>query len=153
MSFLEQKIPPLLVTVLFAALMWVLGRLTPDFPTSTALNIIVPLLLAVLAATVGLAGIISFKKAETTVNPLNPDACSSLVVSGIFKWTRNPMYLALLLGLIGWGLFLGNYYSLALTVVFVVYMNRFQIVPEERALENAFGANYLEYRKQVRRWI
>lgn len=76
-----------------------------------------------------------------------------MVDTGIFKFSRNPMYLALFLGLMGWGLFLHNFYSLALTVVFVVYMNRFQIQPEERALEKAFGSVFLEYRQQVRRWI
>jgi len=63
------------------------------------------------------------------------------------------MYLALVLALAGWALFLGNIYSLALTALFVAYMNRFQIQPEERALETLFGQAYIDYRHRVRRWI
>ena len=95
----------------------------------------------------------SFKKAHTTVNPLNPEACSTLVDTGIYRYSRNPMYLALLLALAGWGIFLGNFYALVLTIAFVLYMNRFQIRPEEKALEALFGTGFLEYRRSVRRWL
>ena len=104
-------------------------------------------------ALVGLAGVAAFRKAGTTVNPLSPDASSSLVITGIFTRTRNPMYLALLLVLIGWGLYLANLLSLVVTAGFVVYMNRFQIQPEECALETQFGDSFIKYRRSVRRWI
>ena len=73
-----------------------------------------------------------------------------LVDSGVYRFTRNPMYLALLFGLAGWALFLGNVYSLTLNVVFVAYMNRFQIRPEEQALESVFGEAFIDYRSRVR---
>ena len=153
MFSLELKIPPVLLTLIFAALMWALYRITPGFPIPQLLKNLLPALLGVAALAVGSAGVQSFRRAKTTVNPMTPDACSSLVISGIFRFTRNPMYVALLLFLIAWGIFLANIYSLALIVIYFVYLNRFQIRPEERALEAVFGAEYLDYMKRVRRWF
>ena len=153
MSALELKIPPVLITSLFALLMWLVSRLTPAIPISPALKIIFLLVFAALGAYVGLTAVASFRKANTTVNPLTPESISSLVVSGIFRRTRNPMYLALMLALIGWGLYLTNIFSLLVVVGFVLYMNRFQIQPEERALKEIFGSEFNNYKKQVRRWI
>ena len=153
MSALELKIPPVLATILFAALMWVTYRQTPGIALTYGVRILSVSISATLSAAIGLAAVISFRRANTTVNPLNPEDCSTLVVSGIFRRTRNPMYLALLLSLTGWAIYLANPFSLLLTAVFIAYMNRFQIVPEERALEKKFGAAFLEYKQQVRRWI
>jgi protein-S-isoprenylcysteine O-methyltransferase Ste14 len=150
---LELKIPPVLVTILFFLLMWLVSRLTPEFPVPPELKLASLLLFSLAGGSIGLAGVASFRKARTTVNPFTPDASSSLVISGIFKRTRNPMYLALFLALIGWGLYLANLISLVLAAGFVVYMNHFQILPEERALENAFGARFTDYKSRVRRWI
>jgi protein-S-isoprenylcysteine O-methyltransferase Ste14 len=153
MAVLELKLPPVLITVIFALLMWLVSRLTTSIPMSTELRLTALLVMTGAGAFVGLAGVMSFRKARTTVNPLNPHACSSLVVSGIFRISRNPMYLALFLVLLGWGLCLANLYSLVLATGFVAYMNYFQIRPEERALEAAFGQEFLDYRRRVRRWL
>ena len=153
MSVLELKIPPVLVTILFAGLMWLVSRMAPSFPLAMEFRIAAFLIFVIAGTAIGLAGVASFRKANTTVNPLTPDACSSMVRSGIYRFSRNPMYLALLLALLAWGIFLHNFYSLALTVVYVVYLNRFQIQPEERALEKVFGVEFQEYRQQVRRWL
>jgi protein-S-isoprenylcysteine O-methyltransferase Ste14 len=150
---LELKIPPVLVTVIFVLLMWLVSRITPTIPISLMFKVTSLLFFVGLGSYVGLTGVSSFRKANTTVNPLDPDTTSSLVISGIFKRTRNPMYLALMLALTGWGLYLGNLFSLLLATGFVPYMNHFQIRPEERALEKTFGAEFNAYKKQVRRWI
>ena len=84
---------------------------------------------------------------------MRPDSTSSLVVSGIYKYTRNPMYLGFLLVLLGWATFLSNLAALALLPAFVVYMNHFQIGPEERALGSLFAQEYQAYHARVRRWI
>jgi protein-S-isoprenylcysteine O-methyltransferase Ste14 len=152
-SGLELKVPPVLVTVIFAALMWLISRLAPGITLSATLRVACLLLFAAAGAFIGMSAVTSFRKAQTTVNPLTPEACSSLVDSGVFRFSRNPMYLALLLSLAGWAWFLGNLYSLALTALFVAYMNRFQIQPEERALEAVFGETFIEYRRRVRRWL
>jgi protein-S-isoprenylcysteine O-methyltransferase Ste14 len=109
--------------------------------------------LAVIAGAIGLAGVRSFHEAQTTLNPLNPERATTLVVGGVYRYSRNPMYLALLLALLGWGLYLANVFSLLAALTFVPYMNRFQIRPEERALAKAHGADFAAYCRHVRRWL
>ena len=99
------------------------------------------------------SGIVSFRRAKTTVNPMKPDSTSSLVVSGIYRYTRNPMYLGFLLVLLGWAAFLSNVAALAFLPAFVVYMNRFQIRPEERVLASLFPHDCSGIPAKVRRWI
>jgi len=81
------------------------------------------------------------------------NASSELVVSGVYRHTRNPMYLGLLLGLLGWGVYLANAFALLLAPLFIPCMNRFQILPEERALQQAYGERFLDYCRRVRRWL
>ena len=153
MSALELKIPPVAVTLLFVALMWLLAQATPGLPLAMGWRVGLLAIGVVAGAAVGLAGVWSFRRARTTVNPLNPERSSALVVDGVFRLSRNPMYLGLLMALAGWGLFLANAPSLLLALAFVPYMNRFQIGPEERAMEQAYGQSFTEYRRRVRRWL
>jgi protein-S-isoprenylcysteine O-methyltransferase Ste14 len=153
MFALELKIPPMAVTVLFAVLMWLLAQVTPAFDLPAALRLTAVTACVAAAAVAGLAAVWSFRRARTTVNPLSPHAAAVLVTSGVFRFSRNPMYLALLLALAGWGLFLANAFALLLALAFVPYMNRFQIGPEERALQQLFGQAFADYRQRVRRWI
>jgi protein-S-isoprenylcysteine O-methyltransferase Ste14 len=95
----------------------------------------------------------SFRNAETTINPMKPESSSALVASGIYRWTRNPMYLGLLWILLGWGIYLSNAPAYLVLPGFVLYMNRFQIEPEERALTRIFGPAFAAYRAHVRKWI
>jgi protein-S-isoprenylcysteine O-methyltransferase Ste14 len=150
---LELKIPPVIVAVIFIVLMWMLAVLLPGFAASNLFRFGAYVVLIAAGAVFSVAGVVSFKKASTTVNPKTPAASSVLVTTGIYKSSRNPMYLGFLFFLIGWGLFLSNLYSLALCAGFVLYMNRFQIQPEEKILEAAFGAEFLAYKEQVRRWL
>ena len=152
-SKLELKIPPVLVTILFVILMWLFSMLLPGIQISAQFKMLVCVVLAGVGAFFSVAAVLSFRKASTTVNPITPEACSSLVISGVYKVTRNPMYLGLWLFLLAWGLFLSNLYSLVLSAGFVLYMNRLQIQPEERALEACFGAEFLAYKNRVRRWV
>ena len=87
------------------------------------------------------------------MNPMKPDPTSSLVVSGIYRYTRNPMYLGFLLILLAWAAALSNLLALVSLLAFVLYMNSFQIVPEERILSSRFAQDYAEYRARVRRWL
>jgi len=98
------------------------------------------------------AMILFFRK-KTSIDPRAPEKASSLVTSGVYKFSRNPMYLALLLFLLAWGLFLGNAFNTLLAAGFVSYMNTFQIKPEEEALLSSFGEPYARYCKEVRRWF
>ena len=94
-----------------------------------------------------------FKKIKTTISPLRPNKTSSLVKSGIYEYTRNPMYLGLLLMLFSIALFLKNFISFLIIPLFVIFINKNQILPEEQILENIFGEEYRNYIKKVKRWI
>jgi protein-S-isoprenylcysteine O-methyltransferase Ste14 len=150
---LELKIPPLALVVIVAALMWCTRSATPDFDLPFSSDLMVPAALAILGALTCLAGVVAFRRARTTVNPLQPNTTSSLVVSGIYRYTRNPMYLGFLLLLMAWALALSNLPAIVLLPVFVLYMNRCQIMPEERMLTSRFEQDYARYRAKVRRWL
>ena len=116
-------------------------------------RIAVALAFAVLGVAFSISGAVAFRRARTTKNPMKPQAASSLVVTGIYKLTRNPMYLGLALVLLGWAVFLWSPWALLGPVVFVAYISRFQISPEERVLGTLFGGEYSAYKARVRRWL
>jgi len=113
----------------------------------------VAIALALLGGTIALAGIIAFRRHGTTVNPMQPQETTSFVRTGIYRITRNPMYLGLAATLVAWAVYLGNTAALLLLVAFVAYMTEFQIKPEERALLMKFGPEYADYKSMVRRWL
>ena len=112
-----------------------------------------PIIVAGLGIVTAAAGVLAFRRARTTVDPLHLDKSTAIVSTGIYRITRNPMYLGMLLAVVGWALFLANPVTLAGPVLFVLYMNRFQIRPEERALAERFGQPYRAYFSGVRRWL
>ncbi|HEY8249602.1 MAG TPA: isoprenylcysteine carboxylmethyltransferase family protein [Burkholderiales bacterium] len=150
---LENRVPPPIVAACVGALMlaaaWALPMLNVEIPGATLAAILV----ATASVTIALAGVIQFARAGTTVNPLQPDAASSLVDGGVYRWTRNPMYAGMAGVLLAWAIYLSSIAALAVLPLFVLYLNRFQIVPEERALEARFGAEFERYRNEVRRWL
>ncbi|MES2535919.1 MAG: isoprenylcysteine carboxylmethyltransferase family protein [Pseudomonadota bacterium] len=153
MHAFELKLPPPVVALITATLMWVVSSATPalnfSFPASTALAAI----LVLIGLGIDAAALISFRIARTTVNPMRPGHTSALVTSGIYCTTRNPMYLGMLLVLAGWSVTLSNPLAIVLLPVFVLYLNRFQIGPEEHILSGLFGKAYADYQARVRRWI
>ncbi|GEQ77703.1 hypothetical protein CTTA_4708 [Comamonas testosteroni] len=96
---------------------------------------------------------VAFRRAKTTVNPVKANMASSLVIRGVYRYTRNPMYVGLLITLLAWAMFLANLLTALWAVVFVLYITRFQIIPEERVLTSLFGAEYGAYKGRVRRWV
>jgi protein-S-isoprenylcysteine O-methyltransferase Ste14 len=150
---LELKIPPLVVVALVAGAMWAIAAATPAYTALFAGRYAIAGLLAFAGAIIAVLGVVSFRRASTTVNPMKPETTSSLVVGGIYGYTRNPMYLGFLVALLGWGAALGNPLALLPLAAYVAYMNRFQIAPEERALEARFPREFREYRGRVRRWM
>jgi len=153
MASLESKIPPPAVVVITGVLMWLVSRATPrlgfDLPEHAWLGAA----LGVVGFVTGATGVATFRKANTTVNPIKVHSASSLVTWGVYRLSRNPMYLGGLIMLIGWALFLLNAPAFVLLAVYVLYINRFQIVPEERALTSLFGSEYVAYQARVRRWL
>lgn len=152
-SGLALKVPPVALVLIMAALMWIASAATPAFNFFLPAKFLLSVSLAIIGALTCISGVVSFRRAKTTVNPMKPNSTTSLIISGIYKYTRNPMYLGLALVLLGWAVFLSNLVALALLPVFVVYMNRFQIMPEERALASLFPHEYPAYQVKVRRWI
>ena len=150
---LENRVPPPIVAAIVAALMYWMAWLFPLASFVVPWRLAVCALLFATGAALDIAGLVHFLRARTTVNPLDPGAASTLISSGVYRFTRNPMYLGLATLLLAWAMWLGNAAALAGLAVFVWYMNRFQIAPEERALEARFGAEYSRYRSRVRRWI
>lgn len=150
---LESKIPPVALTVVAASLMYLASSTAPGFAFRLPANVAGAVCLALAGALVCLAGVRSFRRAKTTVNPMKLDSASALVASGIYSYSRNPMYLGFVLILLGWALLLSNVLALLLLPAFVLYMSRFQIRPEERALVSLFGTDYRAYQASVRRWL
>ena len=136
MQSLEAKIPPPLVAALVAAAIWGFSLSFPTLELPAAVRLYAAIALALLGGGFSVAGVLSFRRARTTVNPMKPEAASALVSSGIYRVTRNPMYVGLLLVLVAWAVFLSSAWALLWPVFFLVYISRFQIAPEERALED-----------------
>lgn len=153
MKYFELKIPPLLVFVIFAGLMWLTPLAFKLEKVHLEYNLIFLLSFLSVALFILLMSAYSFKKAKTTVNPIQPNSSSSLVTNGCYRFTRNPMYLSFTLLLISWGVFLTTIESLIFVPLFIAYINYFQIKPEEKALHSIFGQAYTDYKNNVRRWI
>ncbi len=153
MNSLELKIPPVLLVLGIALAMWLVSRVTPSLDVPWVLRTGAALWLALVGLGVAVAGVVCFNQAQTTVSPTRPTAASSLVDGGIYRRTRNPMYLGLALLLLAWAVYLSNLPALLFLPVFILFINRFQIVPEERALSSLFQGRYAAYRKRVRRWL
>lgn len=153
MSWLELRVPPLLVALVVSGLMWLISAVTPSLAVPLTYRVVVAVVF--LAATLVLVGsaLALFWRAGTSVDPRDPGRSGRLVTQGIYRLTRNPMYVAMLFALWGVAVMLSNVFSLASSALFVVYMNRFQITPEERVLASRFGHDYERYRATVRRWV
>ncbi|MBC8767903.1 isoprenylcysteine carboxylmethyltransferase family protein [Arenibacter sp. BSSL-BM3] len=150
---MKLKIPPILVTFLFALFMYLLAEYLPVGYFEFFGRYYLMYLLCFLAFLIGIVSLFQFFRAKTSIDPLAPAKVSRLVTSGLYQYSRNPMYLALLLLLLAWGLYLGNAFNTLLAAGFVFYMNTFQIIPEEEVLTNKFGKEFLKYCVMVRRWF
>jgi len=150
---MNPLVPPPVVVVIIGALMWAVdkylafGRFEFAFQTAVAGILLIAGLLLMLVA------VASFVAVKTTINPLRPSRASSLVTSGIFGLSRNPIYLGDLLVLAAFAVWLGNAVNAVLLCLFAWYITRFQIIPEERALTRIFGESYIAYCERVRRWL
>lgn len=150
---MEHKIPPPLVMLISGLLMWLTANWIPMGAWHfTDLQGVHQAFLA-LGVFVAVAGLVEFRRAKTTVSPLRLDKSTQLVTGGIYRFTRNPMYLGMLLLLIGWAIRLEHLGAWPWLIVFILYLNRFQIEPEERALRKLFGESYDAYCAVVRRWF
>ena len=153
MQWLELRIPPLLVWVVFAGAMFGVARLAPGLSFELSMGPAIALALVALGGAVALAGVIAFRNKRTTVNPLSPSTTTVVVSGGVYRFSRNPMYLGFLMALAGWAVYLSNIGAILLLPAFVAYLTRYQIKPEERALAAKFGGEFAQYMSRVRRWL
>jgi protein-S-isoprenylcysteine O-methyltransferase Ste14 len=153
MHKLENRIPPPMVLLLSLMIM----RLLAEIGSVSSLDFVLRLVLASLLVLFGLAlmltGVVRFSKANTTIDPLNPEKAKQLVVDGVFCLSRNPMYLGMAMIAIAWAIYLASPWSIFGIIGFVLFINRFQITPEERAMNKLFGDQYTQYKASVRRWL
>ena len=153
MRTLELKVPPPVAALLVGVAMWAAARLLPAVQLTGQWRFAIAGVCAAFGVIVALLGVWAFRQAKTTVNPVTPEKASSVVTSGIFGYTRNPMYVGLTAELVGWAVWLSVPWVFLGPVALMLYLTRFQIVPEEHVMSSKFGRNYDDYRKRVRRWL
>lgn len=150
---LELKVPPPLQALIFGFLMWVVDQRFPIGQFDLSFKLPLAILFAIAGIALVVTAMLAFRNASTTVDPFRPEEASKLVAHGIFSYSRNPMYISLLLVLIGWAIWLGSPANIILLIFFVTYITAYQIKPEEKALSAVFGEAYEDYRSKVRRWV
>jgi protein-S-isoprenylcysteine O-methyltransferase Ste14 len=149
----EKKVPAPVIAAAAGASMKVYARASGIAIDPTHLHMVVGLAIALASGLIALAALASLVAARTTLNPLKPGNASRLVTGGVFRISRNPLYLSLLLLLVAYAVRLAAPALWLGPIVFVAYVTRFQIHPEERALKEKFGEAYQRYRMRTRRWL
>jgi protein-S-isoprenylcysteine O-methyltransferase Ste14 len=150
---MEKKVPAPVIAAAAGASMKVYATASGIAIDPTTLHMFVGLGIALASGVVALAAVGSLMGARTTLNPLNPAKATRLVTGGVFRISRNPLYLSLLLLLVAYAVRLAAPAAWLGPIVFVAYVTRFQIHPEERALQEKFGDAYRRYRTRTRRWL
>ncbi len=150
---MKLLIPPPVQAIIFAGLMWLIATQFPQFGFSGSLQQPAAILICIIGIGIDLVSVGLFAREKTTVSPFSPDKTQVLITSGLYQYTRNPMYLGMACILTGLALWLGNYASLLMIPCFIWYITQLQIIPEEEILLEKFGQEYGEYMLRVRRWI
>jgi protein-S-isoprenylcysteine O-methyltransferase Ste14 len=149
----ETRIPPPLLILLLGAGAWWLARAWPEAGFPLPWHNALALVAAMIGIALNLAPKIAFQRAATTVNPMRPQAANALVRSGLHRWSRNPMYLGQAMIVLAWALHLQHALAFAMVPAYVLYIGRFQVRAEERALRERFGRDYDDYCRRVPRWL
>ena len=153
MNALALKVPPVAQVIITAAAMYGVSKMVPALTFSLNGSTALAVALGVMGLSLGIMGVTQFRIAQTTPNPQALEQVSSLVTSGIYQYSRNPMYVGLVLILLGWAFYLSHLLAFVLLPIFILYMTHFQIQPEERMMAQKFGKTYQDYLNKVRRWI
>jgi protein-S-isoprenylcysteine O-methyltransferase Ste14 len=148
---METKIPPPIVTLLFGLSIYFSRGIFQAVEVKYSFYIAI--LLLILGLTVLISAVSLFRKDKTTVNPLSPEQATKLVTDGIFKYSRNPMYLGMAFILGSIAVFFNLIGGIILIALFYFYITKFQIIPEERAMSNLFSQDFDKYKQITRRWI
>ena len=150
---LKTKIPPPVYMLIMAYIMWLLDKFLPLYNWLNSPWNKLGLIIIGMAILLDIWSLLLFFHAKTTPNPMKPGSTSHLVTSGLYRYSRNPMYLGLLVMLIGWGLYQGSLSPLSMLPLFIWLLTKQQIEPEEIILMDKFGPEYKDFQQRVRRWI
>lgn len=153
MNALALKVPPVAQVIITAAAMYGVSKMVPALTFSLNGSTALAVALGVMGLSLGIMGVTQFRIAQTTPNPQALEKVSSLVTSGVYQYSRNPMYVGLVLILLGWAFYLSHLLAFVLLPIFILYITRFQIQPEEQMMARKFGKTYQDYLNKVRRWI
>ena len=153
MPGLALKIVPPFQVLFLGGIMWLIHRYFPIAHVHTGYNFLVSRILLYLCLAIFGAALYQFWRHQTTVNPRKIEQTSKLITRGVYAWSRNPIYVVDVLLLLAWAIWLGTWINLALPLVFIWFVTRFQIVPEEAMLLQKFGDEYSQYNRRTRRWI
>ena len=148
---MKTKIPPPILALIMIAIIYLSSFIVETFTFSyqTVLSVFI----VVIGLACAIPSIRLFTKHKTTISPFTPSETTALVTVGMYRYSRNPMYLGLVLLNIAATIFFGTWLGVIIVVVFIFLLNLVQIIPEEEALLDIFGEEYVEYQKKVRRWI
>jgi len=150
---LELLLPPFPLTIVLCGVIFLCAKLTPNFTLNIPSGMEWGVAFWVLGFGFILPAVLSFVKAKTTVDPRKPDKSNKLVISGLYKLSRNPMYVGFLFLVVGTAFFYAHIGGFIIATAFIPYMNRFQISLEEQQLTTTFGEEYTQYCQAVRRWL
>lgn len=153
MPSLDHRIPPPAVGALVAAAMWGVSAIGPQFPIAAEARYVAVAVFVAAGVAFDILGLVAFRASRTSINPLRPERASALVTRGVYRVTRNPMYVGMGFLLLAWAVYLSALLPFAGPALFVLYITRFQIQPEERVLMGIFGAEFSAYAARVRRWL
>lgn len=153
MRWLELNIPPPVVAAIVGTLMWLAAPYGPELDLGSVIRHGIAAGLLAVGVAFDIAGLLAFRASRTTINPLAPDRASSLVTHGVYRITRNPMYVGLAFILLAWATYLQAFPAFLGPPAFVLYITRFQVLPEERVLQRLFGERFVAYAARVRRWL
>ncbi len=150
---LNLKIPPVAQAIIAIIFICLLDQYLPLYQINFPFQKTMAAALMTTGLGIALSGVYAFRKSKTTVDPRTPEKASQLVIIGIYKHTRNPMYLGLTFILTSICVLLGTISTIFAIITFILFINKYQIIPEETALKKIFGNNYLQYLQSVRRWL
>ena len=150
---MKLKVPPVFQLIFFGLIMWFIQQFTARSDFDFLYRNVLVWFFVLLGILFGISGIYSFRKANTSIDPLRPEKASKLVTGGLYGISRNPMYLGLLFLLIALFFYLRNIFNIPILIGYIWYITEFQIKPEESVLKTHFGEQYREYRAKVRRWL
>lgn len=150
---LENKIPPVLLVIICGAVTYLVSQAFPRIGVSQSVGMWLGLLFTAAGLLIASAGALEFRRRKTTIDPMHPGKASALVDSGVYKFSRNPMYVGVAAFLVAFAFFMQSLFLLLSVPLFIVVMNKLQIEPEEVALLSIFGEEYEQYKSRVRRWL